>query len=107
MAAKKKNSSNAANFKEFSFNGKHFEYSGRIYPERKREAGKLTITPMSLCLDGIFTVKGCSLYKTKDNVWIGGPQFKSGDEYKDYLYLDTELNVDMDELASNICELIG
>lgn len=106
MAAKKKNSTKQADFKEFSFKGQHFEYSGRIYPDRQREAGKLTITPISLCLDGVFTVKGCSLYETKDNVWIGGPQFKSGDEYKDYLYLDKELNEDMDNLAGAISELI-
>ncbi len=105
MAAKKKADSKGE-FKEFELKGESFDYSGRIYPDRKREAGKLTITPMSLCLNGVFTVKGCSFYETKDNMWVGGPQFKQGDEYKDYLYLDKELNKDLDALAECICEAI-
>ena len=32
-------------------------------------------------------------------MWVGGPQYKAGDEYKDYLYIDKELNDDMDSLA--------
>lgn len=106
MAAKKteKKSTKGNDFKEFSFKGEHFEYSGRIYPDRQREAGKLTITPISLCLDGVFNIKGCSFYETDKNMWVGGPQYKSGDQYNDYLYLDKELNQDMDNLAEAIKE---
>ena len=101
MAAKKtKTSTNG--YKEFKFVGETFDYSGRIYTDKQREAGKLTITPISLCINGVLTIKGCSFYETDKNMWIGGPQYKSGDEYKDFLYIDKELNDEMDELAEAI-----
>lgn len=106
MAAKKSSTNNESKgFMEFSFSGSKFSYSGRLYPDKKREAGKLTIVPMSLCLNGVFTVKGCSYYETSKSCWIGGPQYKAGDnEYKDYLYIDKEMNEDMDNLASMLSE---
>ena len=100
----KKNSKN--DFKEFEFKGKNFDYSGRIYPDKKREAGKMTITPISICLNGLITIKGCSFYETKNNMWVGGPQFKSGDEYKDFVYIDKENNEDMDKVAEAISKAI-
>ena len=99
MAKKTKESKG---FKEFEFEGQSFNYSGRIYPDNQREAGKLTITPISLCLNGLITIKGCSFMETKDNMWIAGPSYKSGDEYKDYLYFDKEINSDLDKLAAII-----
>lgn len=95
-----KRNSNSNNFKEYEMKGKQFDYSGRVYPDNKREAGKLTIYPMSLTLDGVFTIKGCSLMMTKDNLWISFPQYKSGDDYKDYVYTDKDLNEDLDNLAA-------
>lgn len=106
MAAKKSNSSKEG-FVEFEMKGKNFDYSGRLYPANKREAGKLSIVPMSLCLNGVFTVKGCSFYETSKNVWVGGPQYQSGKEYKDFLYMDKEMNEDMDNLAAYISELLS
>ena len=103
MANKKKE---AAEFIEFEMKGREFDYSGRLFPERQREAGKLTITPMSLCISGLITIKGCSFYQTKNNAWIGGPQYKIGDDYKDYLYIDSNLNKDMDALAEKIEKLL-
>jgi len=107
MAAKKTNKKdNTNNFKEFEFKGKTFTYSGRLYPDNKREAGKLTITPMSLTLNDVFTIKGCSFMETKDNMWVAGPSYKSGDEYKDYLYIDKALNEDMNALAGVISDVL-
>ena len=106
MAAKKK-TNQATGFKEFEFSGDNFDYSGRIYVDRKREAGKLTIYPVSLTLNGLITIKGCSFYETTNNMWVGGPQFKSGEEYKDYLYIDKENNKDMDALAEAISAAIN
>lgn len=107
MAAKKSTQKgNSNSFKEFEFKGKTFTYSGRLYPENKREAGKLTITPMSLTLNDVFTIKGCSFLETKDNMWVSGPAYKSGDEYKDYLYIDKALSEDMDALANAISDVL-
>lgn len=106
MAAKK-NAQKANNgFKEYEMKGKTFFYSGRLYPDNKREAGKLTITPMTLCLNGVITIKGCSFMETKDNMWVSGPSYKSGDDYKDYLYIDKALNDDMDALANAISDAL-
>lgn len=107
MAAKKTSKKdNSNNYKEFELKGNSFVYSGRLYPENKREAGKLTITPMSLTLNGVFTIKGCSFMETKHNMWVSGPSYKSGDDYKDYLYIDKELNEDMEALANVISEVL-
>lgn len=102
MAAKKTTKASTNGYKEYEMKGDSFDYSGRIYTDKQREAGKLTITPISLCINGVLTIKGCSFYETDKNMWIGGPQYKSGDEYKDFLYIDKELNDEMDDLAEAI-----
>lgn len=102
MAAKKTTKASTNGYKEYEMKGDSFDYSGRIYTDKQREAGKLTITPISLCINGVLTIKGCSFYETDKNMWIGGPQYKSGDEYKDFLYIDKELNEEMDALAEAI-----
>jgi len=104
--AKKNSAKKSSEFIEYKVEGKEFDYSGRLFPERQREAGKLTITPMTLCLSEQITIKGCSFYQTKDNAWIGGPQYKVGDDYKDYLYIDKSLNEDMEKLAEEIAGLL-
>lgn len=101
MAAKTKKE-----FKEFEVEGKEFTYTGRLFVDRQREAGKLTITPMSLCLNGLITIKGCSFYQTKNNQWVGGPQYKVGEDYNNYLFFDKSLNKDMDKLAEELDKLI-
>lgn len=105
MAAKKQ-SSNATNYKEFEMKGDSFDFTGRVYVDKKREAGKLTIYPMSLCINGVITIKGCSFYETANNMWVGGPQYKQGDDYKDYLYIDKSINEEMDNLAEVIEKVI-
>lgn len=105
--AKKTNQKESNGFKEFELKGKSFDYSGRLYPDNKRTAGKLTITPMSLCLNGVITIKGCSFMETKDNMWIAGPSYKAGDDYKDYLYFDKSINDDLDALAEAISKELG
>lgn len=104
MAARKKNDAKASTngYKEFEMKGDTFDYSGRLFVDKERKAGKLTITPMTLCINGVITIKGCSFYETEKNMWVGGPQYKSGDEYKDFLYIDKELNEEMDNLAEVI-----
>lgn len=106
MAARKTNQK-SNDFKEFEMKGKTFNYSGRVYTDNKREAGKLTIYPMSLCLNDAITIKGCSFYQTKNNIWVGGPQYKSGDDYKDYLFIDKSVNEEMDALAEAIDKAIN
>lgn len=105
MAAKKKTSnskSNDKNFVEFKAECDTFTFTGRVYTDKKREAGKLTIYPMSLSLNESITIKCCSFYETENNIWVGGPQYKSGDEYKDFIYFDKCINDELDTLAETI-----
>lgn len=108
MAAKKTNGASASKgFKEFEVKGKNFVYSGRVYTDNKRTAGKLTIYPISLCLNNLITIKGCSYYETENNCWVGGPQYKSKDGYNDYLFISKDNNEDMDSVATKLSELVS
>lgn len=99
-----------SNFIEFTFDGKEFKYSGRMYPDNQTETAKCTITPMTLCLNGMITIKGCKLFQSDKNVWIQGPQYASGKgknvEYKDYLYIDKDLNKELDALVAELEKLL-
>lgn len=91
-----------ADYVEFKFDGKEFKYSGRLYLDNQKETKKCTITPMSLTLNEVITIKGCKLFQTDKNSWITGPSYQSGDDYKDYLYIGKDLNDEMDKLVEEI-----
>lgn len=91
------------NFKDFKIEGVAFSYSGRLYPAHATKTDKCDIIPFSLCLNNCITIKGCKLFRTDKNSWISGPSYKGKDgDYKDYLYIDKELNVEMDNLISGL-----
>lgn len=76
-------------FKEFSFKGKEIDYTGRVYPDLKKSTEACDITPMSLTINGVITIKGCKLMQTDKNSWIGFPQYKDKDgNYLSYVYVD-------------------
>lgn len=101
--ARTKKTEEKKDYKEFKFDGKEFQFTGRIYPELATETKKATITPMSLTLNGVLTIKGCRLFQTDNNAWIVGPDYKAKDgEYKNYLYWDKEYNAEMDELVKAV-----
>ena len=99
-----------ASYKEFEVKGVIFRYSGRMYPDKAIETAKCTIIQMSLCLNDVFTIKGCKLFRTDKNSWIQGPQYAAGKgkdaEWKDYLYIDKELNTEMDALVSELEKIL-
>ena len=89
--ARKSANAKKENFKEFQHNGKEFQYSGRLYVEQSKDTGKCTITPLSLTLNGLLTIKGCKLMQTDSSAWIAFPSYKSADgDYKELLYADKE-----------------
>ena len=104
MARQKKE----AEFIEFKYDGKEFQYSGRLYPQSKKDTAKCTITPMTLCLNGVITIKGCKLFQTDKSAWIQGPQYSYGEknEWKDYLYIDKALNKELDGLLYELEKLL-
>ena len=103
MARKTSNKKKEDNFKEFKFDGNELQFTGRIYPELANETKKCTITPMTLTINSVLTIKGCRLFQTDDKAWIAGPDYKAKDgEYKSYLWWDKEYNKEMDELVKAI-----
>ena len=101
----RKSEKKEASFKEFSFDGKEFKYSGRLYPENKKETKKCDIIPFSLCLNGVITIKGMKLWRSDKNSWITGPSYQSGDDYKDYLYIDKDFK-EIDRLVEALEKII-
>ena len=93
---------NEKGYVEFKLEDETFTFTGRIYTDKKRETGKLTIYPLSLTLNESITIKCCSFYETDKNMWVGGPQYKSGDEYKDFVYFDKCINDELNNLAGTI-----
>ena len=92
---------------EFEFEGKEFSYSGRLYPDNAKETKKCTIIPLSLCLNKVFTIKGMKLWRSDKNSWLTGPSYQSGDDYKDYLYIDKDFSDhELDNLIAHLEELL-
>ena len=91
-------------FKEFSFKGKEIDFTGRIYPDLKKSTDALDITPMSLTINGVITIKGCKLMQSDKASWISFPQYKDKDgEYKSYVYVDrTYSDEELDKLVEVI-----
>ena len=101
--ARKTSKKQENNFKEFKFDGQEFQFTGRIYPDLATETKNVTITPMSLTLNGVLTIKGCRLFQTDKNAWIAGPDYKTKDgEYKSYLFWDKEYNEELDKLVEEV-----
>lgn len=90
MARKaKENKETKKNYKEFSFKGKEIDFTGRIYPDLKKSTDALDMTPMSLTINGVITIKGCKLMQSDKSSWISFPQYKDKNgDYQSYVYVD-------------------
>lgn len=106
---KKASKSKAPKFKEFDYTGKTFEYSGRIYAGRDGSGKIERRWPLSLTLNGVFTIKGVWLTQTKKNVFLSFPTWYSenDEEWKNYVYLDEALNKERDALVNVLCGIVG
>lgn len=87
---------------EFEYEGDNFNYTGRAYPEYQTKTKKCTITPVSITFNGVMTVKGCKLFVTKNTSWIRFPEYKSGDDYKSFFFIDEDFNDEINALAATI-----
>ena len=94
--AKAKKSSNE--FAEFKFSGEAFEYTGRVYPAKKKGDPFVYLT-----LNDVFTIQ-CHLKETKKgDLFLSFPSWKDSDgEYHQYTYIDKDLNDEMDKLIGVI-----
>lgn len=86
-------------FKEFTYDGKEFKYTGRIWPGLKNSGQNADRTPMNLTLNGVITIKGCKLIQTDKSVFISFPQYKKQDgSYDSYIFTPKEYT-ELDEVA--------
>lgn len=92
MARKTTKKAEEKKYLEVKMEGKEFNYSARIYPEYQKETEKCTITPVSITLNGVITIKGVKCFQTDKNSWLQFPQYESKKEWKDYFFIDKEFN---------------
>ena len=102
MARKAKEAAESK-FVEVKMEGQEFNYSCRLYPEYVKETEKCTITPVSITLNNVITIKGVKLFRTDKNAWLQFPKYESKKEYKDYFFIDKEFSEK--ELSALIIEL--
>lgn len=90
-------------FNEFKYSGKVFEYSGRIY-EGNEGKGKVTSRSyLSLTLNDSITINGCYFVVLDDgSAFITWPQYKKGEEYKNYIFTSEELKDELEALSKVI-----
>ena len=106
--AKKSGSKKEVNFKEFKVTGKTFEYTGRIYQGNKGSGNTKRYWGMSLTLNGVITIKGVKLVETKkDNVFLSWPSYENKGEWYDYIFVDKELNEELDKVVLALMKLVG
>ena len=105
--AKKNAPAKAGNgFKEFNFESENYTFSGRIYPDLAKTYGKVKSIPLSLTIDDLMSIKGCSLKVTDKNTWISFPEYKNKNgDYVSYVYVDKEQTA-FDELAGHLESLL-
>ena len=104
------NSNNAKDFvktfKEFSYDGKEFKYTGRIWPGLKDSGKNADRTPITLTLNGVISIKGCKLIQTDKSSFISFPQYKKKDDsYDSYIYIPKEFD-ELDKVAAAAEEAI-
>lgn len=106
--AKEETKKEQKNYKEFSFKGKEIDYTGRVYPDLQKSTDACDITPMSLTINGVITIKGCKLMQSDKSSWISFPQYKDKDgKYLSYIYVDRAFSdSELDELVKVIEKVI-
>lgn len=85
-----------ADYAEFKFKGETFDYTGRAYPAKKNGNPFIYLT-----INDVLTIQ-CHLVEGKKSSFIGWPSYKAGDEYKSSIYVDKELNDEIDSLIEVI-----
>lgn len=91
-------------FAEFKYSGKVFDYSGRVYQKQEGKGKVISRAGVQLCLNGVLTIKGIHLVDTEDQYFLAFPQYKSGNDWKSYVYIpkDDDFNKEIDNLTDII-----
>ena len=90
-------------FNEFSYTGKSFEYSGRIYEGTEGKGKVKSRSYLALTLNDSITINGCFFVVLDDgSAFITWPQYKKGEEYKNYIFTSEDLKEELESLAKVI-----
>lgn len=103
-AAKKEE---AKKFEEFTYTGKTFEYSGRIYEGSEGKGKVKSRSYLSLTLNDAITINGCYFVVLDDgSAFITYPQYKKGEKYKSYIFTDEDIKDELEALSKVIKKLV-
>lgn len=92
-------------FLEFDSEFKGIKLTGRIYPTK--DAGKkIEKNFMTLKVNDLLSIT-CEFVETSNNYFVSMPQYKSGDKYKSWVYIekDSEMSAALEDLSSKLFEL--
>lgn len=92
---------NSKDYAEFKMKGKTFDYSGRVYPAKKKGNPFVYLT-----LNDVITIQ-CHLIDGKKGSFIGWPSYDAGKgNYKNLIFVDKDLNDEIEELIETIEEAL-
>lgn len=105
--AAKKTETKKVEFKEVKHSGKVFDYSVRVYPGKEGKGKIKRSWGCQITLNGAITIKGVKLVETDSNVFFSYPQYQSNDKWNSYIYIDKELNEEIDAVITKLMEALG
>lgn len=90
---------------KFEKDGRQIMLSGRIYPS-KDSKGKIERNFMTLKVEDLLSIT-CEFVETSNSYFVAMPQYKSGDKYKSYVYIekDSFLSNALEDLSEKLFEL--
>lgn len=71
---------------EFKDGERMVKFSGRLYPTKGE---KIERNFLSLNVGNLMTIS-CDFVETSNNYFVAMPQYKSGDKYKSYVYVEKD-----------------
>ena len=97
-------------FLEVNYSGDSFEWSVRVYPGKEGKGNVVSRHGLSITLNNVFSLKGCTLVETADKYFISWPQYsKEGKDggFFSYVYTSKELNEEIDKLVLKLSQEIA
>lgn len=91
-----KSKAKKADYAEFKFKGETFDYTGRVYPAKKKGNPFIYLT-----INDVITIQ-CHLVEGKKSNFIGWPSYEVEGKWKSSIYVDEDLNDEIDSLVEVI-----
>ena len=104
-ATKNQKSGNA--YKDFKYDGKKFSYTGRVYEKKDGKGKVVSNSYVTLTLNGSITIHGIWFVELSESYFLKFPQYKMGDEWKSYVFLDDAFKEEISELEDVSAKIQG